>query len=486
MTKYITEYNGVQFMDKTGREKIKQLDTQYKDIAKYGIIFNCNDIDCSQALQEAVSSLENGSTFIIPSGEFKISNTIKFENKSNIIFECHGKFNVDSVDTESNVFSFLNCENILIKELKLYSVRDKTEQPPEDHTRGTTLGSNRIGLFFGACKNITISNPIFESMSTDIKIASHPNYPNMINKNIVIDNIISTNASIPIYISNAENIKINVNKMNVAENLGGGDHFIYINIKTKGIYINGGEYNSDNKFGAAFNVRTKYTSMGNQSIDVYDDSNDPKDIFISNTNVNSRSFVSAKATTNLTINNCYFNGLTFPTEVSSPKIIIQEEYSKVTINNSSFVTPGSFLFTAEGTFTEVNNSRVYIEGQLVQVLPKSINAQIYFNNCNFSIGNDATYYCSTNGICDAVFINCTFITKYGYVFSKRNSEGFLKVSNCIIKNTENKTNVLYNNTTPSQNIIFMNTIIEGYEKIQNKDDTGTIISIGNIINNVPV
>ena len=33
MTKYITEYNGVQFMDKTGREKIKQLDTQYKDIA---------------------------------------------------------------------------------------------------------------------------------------------------------------------------------------------------------------------------------------------------------------------------------------------------------------------------------------------------------------------------------------------------------------------------------------------------------------------
>ena len=26
MTKYITEYNGVQFMDKTGREKIKQLD----------------------------------------------------------------------------------------------------------------------------------------------------------------------------------------------------------------------------------------------------------------------------------------------------------------------------------------------------------------------------------------------------------------------------------------------------------------------------
>ena len=34
MTKYITEYNGIQFMDKTGREKIKQLDTEVKDIAK--------------------------------------------------------------------------------------------------------------------------------------------------------------------------------------------------------------------------------------------------------------------------------------------------------------------------------------------------------------------------------------------------------------------------------------------------------------------
>lgn len=33
MAKYITEYNGVQFMDKTGREKIKQLDTQFKKIA---------------------------------------------------------------------------------------------------------------------------------------------------------------------------------------------------------------------------------------------------------------------------------------------------------------------------------------------------------------------------------------------------------------------------------------------------------------------
>ena len=37
MTKYITEYNGVQFMDKTGREKIKQLDTEVKDIAKQTI-----------------------------------------------------------------------------------------------------------------------------------------------------------------------------------------------------------------------------------------------------------------------------------------------------------------------------------------------------------------------------------------------------------------------------------------------------------------
>lgn len=33
MAKYITEYNGVQFMDKTGREKIKQLDTQFINIA---------------------------------------------------------------------------------------------------------------------------------------------------------------------------------------------------------------------------------------------------------------------------------------------------------------------------------------------------------------------------------------------------------------------------------------------------------------------
>ena len=42
MTKYITEYNGVQFMDKTGREKIKQLDTQYKDIANEDLVIGEN------------------------------------------------------------------------------------------------------------------------------------------------------------------------------------------------------------------------------------------------------------------------------------------------------------------------------------------------------------------------------------------------------------------------------------------------------------
>ena len=38
MTKYITEYNGVQFMDKTGREKIKQLDTEVKELRTIQLI----------------------------------------------------------------------------------------------------------------------------------------------------------------------------------------------------------------------------------------------------------------------------------------------------------------------------------------------------------------------------------------------------------------------------------------------------------------
>ena len=32
MAKYITEYDGIPFMDKTGREKIKELKLQYENI----------------------------------------------------------------------------------------------------------------------------------------------------------------------------------------------------------------------------------------------------------------------------------------------------------------------------------------------------------------------------------------------------------------------------------------------------------------------
>ena len=85
MTKYITEYNNVPLMDKVGREKIKKLDTQYKDIVKQvenigqggtsapttadGITIkdknnNFNATNVEGALDELFQSASNGKTLI--------------------------------------------------------------------------------------------------------------------------------------------------------------------------------------------------------------------------------------------------------------------------------------------------------------------------------------------------------------------------------------------------------------------------------------
>ena len=83
MTKYITEYNGVQFMDKTGREKIKQLDTQYKDIANIVSLFQ-GDNDTIK-LQNTINYVyENGGGNIIIDKDINLSDSIIIKDNVNI------------------------------------------------------------------------------------------------------------------------------------------------------------------------------------------------------------------------------------------------------------------------------------------------------------------------------------------------------------------------------------------------------------------
>ena len=468
--------------------RFKEVGSQINTIATNVIIFGADSTgmnDSTKAFNNAILSLKNGSKMIIPNGIYRLDSAVILENLENIELEFYGELNATSTDTEKYVFNLINCKNITFKNYKVSSIRDKQETPPGNHTRITELGSNRIGINMSKCENIFIINPIFESMSYDIKIASSTKYPPQVglNKNILIDNIISNNTSQPIYISNTDNLTININKITVANDLGGGDHFVYISSNTRNIYINNGELNADENFGVAFNCRTAETSMGELNVEDYDDSKDPKNIFINNVHVNSRSFLSAKATTKVKVNNSYFNGQS--TSISSPRVIIQEEYSDIEIRNSNFVTPVNFLFTTKYTNTNVFNSNIECNGQLVQVTTQSIDSSVTFTSCKINV-NDAIYYCTASGICNAIFKNCEINTTYTYVFSKRKVEGSLKVISCEIYSAANITNVIYNSTIPSENIKFINNICDGFTRIISTDDTGTIVSYNNIINDVIV
>lgn len=107
MTKYITEYNGIQFMDKTGREKIKQYENianEKINIKLFGAIGDgvTDDTDAfknaivsayNKSLTMQSSSWKNGGTIFIPSGSYKINNTIIDEslNVSGLRFVFEGE-----------------------------------------------------------------------------------------------------------------------------------------------------------------------------------------------------------------------------------------------------------------------------------------------------------------------------------------------------------------------------------------------------------
>ena len=137
MTKYITEYNGVQFMDKTGREKIKQLE-QYKDIVNKKIYqfdsvnsmksYNLKENDVCQTLGYYKPNDGGGASYLIVSDK-TLYNKNWIESLHNKLFavlindtpdelnakQCGMKGN--GIDDDSDIFDKVLA---LTKDKKIY------------------------------------------------------------------------------------------------------------------------------------------------------------------------------------------------------------------------------------------------------------------------------------------------------------------------------------------------------------------------------
>ena len=216
MTKYITEYNGVQFMDKTGREKIKQLDTEVKDIAnnttdwinvtKLGID-NSGKTDVADKLQKIINDSKDGTVLFFPSGVYRLSHGIDIK-KVSIIGNPTGSYsynentnaytclildseieNVDILYT-SNRNDRVVIKNIMIKSNScVFSKNSATfiENTPKNEFDLTISKQNVNGLNLSKSVNIFVENVYITGCSGYGIDTGTINY---------INNVITTNCNI--------------------------------------------------------------------------------------------------------------------------------------------------------------------------------------------------------------------------------------------------------------------------------------------------
>ena len=166
MTKYITEFNGVQFMDKTGREKIKQLDTGVKDIAKKTItddertklttLKNYDDASVKaniQSVQQQVNNLvlgavgDGNNAEVVQSRDNekilndRISKIEKGYRISNLSYNAMSKTNVNIIDY-----------SIALYDKNISGYDTTTKQPIYGTLANNLVVSIKLGLYCGTIK----------------------------------------------------------------------------------------------------------------------------------------------------------------------------------------------------------------------------------------------------------------------------------------------------------------------------------------------
>ena len=485
--------NQINVLDNKIDEEIEEVNSQLahnvnmlKDILINVCDFGADESgveDSTNAFNNALKSLANGGKLLIPAGDFKISGSVIMENYNNIKIECYGNIIASSSDNHYNAFYFINCNNVTIYDLKIKSTRDRIEEPPKDHTRITNLGSNVTGIALVKCENFLINNYKTENLAYDLKIAKNSKYSEngFINKNIKLDGLNSLNTSQPIHIVGCENVKLYNLDIEVANDLGDGDHFIYADSYVNNLYIDNANLKADENFGVGFNCRTALTAMSSQSLEEYDNTQDPHNIFINNVNMLCGSFISVKADTNARINNCNFEAHT-RTLSSSPRAINCNEYGNIDIKNSNFnCLSVSFIYlTGNGTINSYNNN-ISSNVTLVYTVSESEKSKINFINCNMSSYSGAIYYNGSDGMSISKFLNCMIYTGYTYMFSKRNENSELYVYNCTLDGV-GKNNLIYNSNIEGSNTKIIGNIINGFTNVASGTDSTNLVSVNNIIN----
>lgn len=193
--------------------------------------------DDTKAFQRAVDSLGvSASRLIIPSGTYRITDSIILANKSNIQIIGSGSPVIlfDSKDDAKSGFHFTNYKNIEVSGFSFKSTRDKTEYPPAGHGTVGYASSNILAIYLANGENAKFRDNRFEGMKADYWIVGDGS---AINKNILVDGWISNNASMPTFSKNLDGAEFRHTKIYPATKIGAGNHIYYFGGRCKGVKV---------------------------------------------------------------------------------------------------------------------------------------------------------------------------------------------------------------------------------------------------------
>ena len=310
------------------KENVKYLSDSYVTPEMFGAV--------GDGLTDDTSALVNAFNSYLPVNLCGLTYHTDSDTEINVYSDFYnGTIIADSSANERSIIFRVKEDGVNIENITIKSVRDNVDIPQKNHTRITTLGSNRVGIF---CEATTfIKKLVCESLETDVMSNTSDNTGQI--DSIAIDGWKSTNGSNTSLFFRCKNICISNADVTAAAELGSGDHFVYVSSYCDSLIIRDSVFIApDKNFGSIFKCTEESYITDEAAL---------KNVWIINTKTVSRTFLALSWSTNANVSNC---NLSFPFGDKDTEALISKNkdadnyFIKGSVNVSNcFITGGRQL-----------------------------------------------------------------------------------------------------------------------------------------------
>lgn len=373
---------------------------------------------------------------------------------NNISIHGGGKLYIPSSITLKSIIKLVNSNNVVIKDLKLYSINDKAPIIPNGHvTRPNAVSSNIAGIHIIKSSNIKCQNLEFNSMLFDFHIIDEYSSNSFSNNNITIENIISNEAQSGVLMGMTNNVTIK-NYTFIPASIGaGGYHFVYATYRVGKLLIDNVKVHCPSIYHDSTFDFANYQDSGEDAFVL--------DATVTNFDVISPCLTNERYKHNLVkFSNGKFLGMEGMSENGVTKYLPTIAFHELKNGSSSITTEyfsncyfGTHVSSTKPLILNLRRDDEKITGNMVfdnctfenfGVGFSSSPINSYFKNCIFTQGDTELGICKLyNQIADTIikFENCTINSNLAFPFTMRGSVGKLIIDKCTVTSSES---ILYN------------------------------------------